>query len=1144
MSATEQKNITQPFIESCFTFGILPTILTGAFDDFELNTGNAPFEGIGSTPNLGRRLRGAQDPIAEARLILPVLRDAGPCTRVSPLLLRLATDSRLYSGNQAVCRFVESLLVHRWGIHVGETQAYKHARKHTADIASLLAPGSYASAERTRRNINRLRHKGEASYYRSSADIFDYLGKGVRSSKHNSAIRSWCSKAREATGLKTRYRTNALAISDFRKFDPRSIHAHPPAPGLSQKWFSVRQNGGFEIKVYSYGNTFIIRIVHRGTKYRPSSLFPQGQDYPKAYEGPKRNAYHQNETYILSKRDLDDAQFLLQACSQVRLYYNRRFHDCTSAEMRLKLKRLQEDFWQLYTHVMRHCGYNWKYRNKLGVYFDVLQWRYLAWRSGDIFYNHSVIMKQKIANKDLTTFPAQDMLLVQLKGIPMDVAVDMLGIYKASIYPEVDPFDVVCKQRELHYSRFQTDWQPGSPEHTRFEETRAYMWYIGARVIYNRKRTWPGKIREGVEHKDWHDRYKRFGIPPENWREAQDVDLTRAIPVADISNEQYLRQQDSACAPPLPTEYKDFEAMKKAPRQHKRKLLYAISEDHLPDLPECMEKLNLLGKELPVGYTGPLDPEFDFSTDIVTGSRCERHKDAPRPFYAASSPWGCILSYFDGITRDFLNHVPQSMLGKSTKQKFTDLQTTSRTHVEATRTFYMSDDKAKYSPRMDPQSQQLPAEFFAELFGIEGMKAFGPVMYHCELYYRVCGHLVHYNSNGTDREGMRGASNTWLEIVAQGLTTRLTRERKLIKGKSIFLSFIDDGLRKFSVEQRTPTQALENARKVIDDVIFGLKVLGRELSWDKTFISETLFVMLNEIIYDGSHFSSGLKSFCTAGDVEVKEVMSAADYEQVYFGKMRGSHGVGTPLDLCHYSYIFETLMSHYTMGVRLQNNHYCNNIDYRLFCITPIALGGGGIRGMLQMGCNEVANATKEGIGNLMRMGNDRKLLMLSVYHIIHQPMEQANPVDFMREPEQCHVAGPRIKTQRLAAEVRKNLPNAARNELSRKYVQLDQEGMRVLEAMGRTLMAIGEVSAEEIRLLYSTTPVAFVDELIQKLASSTTLAGLMEKSKISILRKLVRRDLYSAICYFRIRCKSEQLTSLIGDDPKLRALLPDLIG
>ena len=795
--------------------------------------------------------------------------------------------------------------------------------------------------------------------------------------------------------------------------------------------------------------------------------------------------------------------------------------------------------------VMRHCGSFWKCRNKLGVYFDVLTWRYMAWKSGDAFYNHSNIMRNKVETKGLSTMPDQSHILNRIKTLPMDAAVDLLGIYKASIYPEVDPFEVVSSQYKLHMNRHVTDWSPGSEERKRFEDTRAYMWYFGTRTVHQQIGVWPGVIRAGVKEKSWHKGYKSHGIPTAHWRDGCDVDLTGAVPVTDITAEQYIRQQDSACAPPLRREYADFLAMQKAPRRHRRKLLYAIQEPNPPDLQKTLEYLNGLGLQVPDEYVGELDYELPFSTDIVTGSRCERHKDTPRPFYAASPPWGCILSYLDGITRDFLNSVPQSMLGKSTKQKNTDLITTSRKEYAGARCFFMSDDKAKYSPHMDPQSQQLPAEFFAELFNIPAFRAYGPIMYHCRLFYRVCGHLVSYNSNGTDREGMRGASNTWLEVVAQGLSTRLSRERGLIRGKSVFLSFIDDGLRRFHVEHmnKSDAEVMQNAKLVIEDVIFGLRVLGRELSWDKTFISTKLFVMLNEIIYDGMHFSSGLKSFCTAGDIEMKEVMTASDYEQLYFGKMRGSHGVGVPLDLCHYVYIFETLRSHYGMGVNLQDNRWMSEFDYRLFCITPMALGGAGIRSMLQMGCNEVANATKEGLATLMRLAAARPLYGHVVQRLVTQPLEQVKPLDFMREPEQFHVIPPRIRTQRLAAEVRKSLPGIVGNERSRGYMRRDRVGCEFLEALGRIMMQLGDVSAEEVRLLYASTPVAFVDEFVQKLASSTTLSELIGRDAITRIRRLCRSDLILASRSFSSRCDSHKLIWLVKSSPELKLAFPEIL-
>jgi len=89
----------------------------------------------------------------------------------------------------------------------------------------------------------------------------------------------------------------------------------------------------------------------------------------------------------------------------------------------------------------------------------------------------------------------------------------------------------------------------------------------------------------------------------------------------------------------------------------------------------------------------------------------------------------------------------------------------------------VSDDKAAYSPHMDPESQALTAQFFAEVSGDGSFKSVTNTLLNNELYYRVHGRLVHYNSNGTDREGLRGAQNTWLEVVAHAYHTRDIREK-------------------------------------------------------------------------------------------------------------------------------------------------------------------------------------------------------------------------------------------------------------------------------------------------------------------------------------------------------------------------------
>lgn len=1125
MSSTEQKNITQPFIDACKTHGVLAVLCAGVLCDFPLETDGLPFQELGRTPNLLRRALDDSDPVRVVRNLIPALDGVRHFSRSSPLILKMASETQVVAGNQAVMLLYHHQLRAQGHMSLKESPAIRHAQRYTARLCGYLSSGAYGNPARAESNVKYVSRHGEEYRLKVAADVFAHLNASRAHHKHSRELRQWCSAARRDLQIGTSYYRTSRALEVYRGISEHKIRKLPEIPCLKLSGLRNSKHATITYKIRYYNGHYYIEVIQ---KYHQRGDFRLTQcDQATQTRRQRYQVRATSTTCILSSRDIDDLVYLLNAASATKLYLRRRVYDAREGYRDINVRSVYDDLWNQYCAVVKGCAMTWRLRNKLGVYFDVLQWRYLAYLSNDTFYNHSMIMAAKIESKGLTELPDQSAMLEKLKNLPVDMAIDLLGIYKASIYPEVDPYKVVIDQRNLHMSRHQTDWEPGSAEHERFQETKAYMWFLGIRVLHNRFKLWPGRIREGVEPQIWHTSYKTNGIPAASWRQAHDVDLTNAVPVQDITDEQYMRQQDSACAPPHPHEYTNFKAMTTAPRKHKRKILYTVQEHDPPDLFKVMSTLNEVGSHLPEGFVDKLDVELPFSTDIVTGSRCERHKDAPRPFYAASSPWGCILSYVDGITRDYLSHVPQSMLGKSTRQKYTDLQSASSTRLDQDYTFYMSDDKAKYSPRMDPASQQLPADFFAEVFGLPGIKTCGPLMYHNELYYRVNGHLVHYNSNGTDREGMRGSANTWLEIVAQGLSTRLCRDRNLVKDQSQFLSFIDDGLRKFAIQtrDRTPQQCDEAAREVIQDVIFGLRVLGRELSWDKTFISRDLYVMLNEINYKKVFMSSGLKSFCTIGDIEMREVMTAPDYEQLYFGKMRGAFGVGCPLDVCHYAYVFEVLMAHYKMGIDFQDKPRFCPLDYRLFCITPVALGGAGIRSAFQLSCNEVADATKEGIGHLLRLAVDLPDLNVCVQAILNQEMEKIDPLDFMREPEQFHVPNPRLKTQRLAAEVRKSVSSLASNRISNKYVELDELGRSVLRMQGELLMRLGDVSAEEIRLYYASSPVAFVDNFIQKLVSSSTVSELLGKDCVRRMRNTVRRDLIQAMEAFPTRCRSREV-------------------
>jgi hypothetical protein len=1182
MSSTESKNISQPFIDFCHTFGILGALQVPVLLDFPVTLDSTLFTTLQSVDNLYDHVISSDDPISTARLWFPDLDGAPIMGYHWPILDHVARRSRILLGNQAVLTAIDIFTNSNIRIQAKKCPHLEFATKNFLPIAKVGARASYINEDNyedsllnTTYNATELRLRNIASALTRISQVSRARGNLRRTTgfigryKSTSRIPAASSNPKKQVTNWNKYLTDhPYKLRDGYPISPyhassstrssQACHSYPNSPLTQQE---AAAQAILQSVIDGYGkpkpasqsdnsqgssNSSVPPIWRNSNGANHCTLNPThtcevGQSFLTVNRTSSLKCYAAREylfiefsndlvpgsdnskgrtTLALNQRDISDIDFLLNADANTRLYIRRctrrGIDDATESEFSSAASKLCD----LRSRVISKAAQNRQHRNDLGVYMDILMWQFLASLCPNELFDHAKTMKDKIAAQGLVAFPSQEPMLKILRDLPVDMAIDLLGIYKASPYPEVEGFSVISEQKSLHENRAQTDWEVGSPEHIRFHQTAAYMWYLGVTTLHVKNGYWPGKIREGALLKPWHEHYASSGLSIDDWESARDVDLTRALPASRPNAESYLRQADSSSAPAEQRFFKSQKAYRNAPREQKRKLLYTIQCLDPPNLTEVWEKMNEIGRTLPDGYVGKLSDYTTwtppFSMDISTGARTEHQKKTCRPFYQSSSPAGCLHSHADMYARNWLSYFPQSLLGKSYREKFQDLNKALKMDSDGGTVWYLSDDKKKYSPHMDPNSQQLSSDFFAELSGEPASKVLGPLMYHNDLYYRLHGHMVHYPSNGTDREGVRGSANTWLEICIQGVTTRLCRQEGKLLGRTSFSAFVDDALRAFVITGKTAADQLINLKYVVDDIEFGLKVMGRQMSWDKAFLSTDFCMVLNELCYQGFHYSSGLKSFCQFGELDLEPVMNFTSYESTFYGKARGAHQASAPLDICWNMYIVETLATWHKMGGYLQDNSKMDQLLFAFYSYTPICLGGLGIRSLFQLESTEIGTAYTEGMGIITQMSLISPFCFDIAIRIAKQEVQVVSDLDLLRNPTQVQVAPPRIQSQRVVSAVRTKFNEIVRNPDMRNLTRRAAASQAAYLEIIRRMRHEGYIDEGEVESLYKQSALAQVDNLIQKVSASQTAVQLLDRQTINKLRLAVRADVKNTMNKF----------------------------
>jgi hypothetical protein len=720
-----------------------------------------------------------------------------------------------------------------------------------------------------------------------------------------------------------------------------------------------------------------------------------------------------------------------------------------------------------------------------------------------------------------------------LDQLPIDARIDLFGMNKLSLYPQVCAYGTTLDQLEKHCQPLDCRFNSGSTLDLRrtFErkEMYIYMRYLYMRLFFQSYGYYPGKVKPGAEDKHWHIFYRVRGVPSDNWRESDDIDLRGSMQVPIPDFDTYLGLADSACAPSDPKSYASMQAYQDAPMYEKRKLLYLLKHPKLPDIKEAYDKMRAVGDAMAPGCVAHQPIDVGFSLDISTGMRFERQKPAARPFYQLSAPFGCLASTWELVVRHWLRHVPQSLMSMSLKDRGESALRINSALYDLLQRFLVSDDKEGYSPGMDPESQALTSEFFAEVTDDNSIKAITNTLLTNELYYRVHGRLVHYPSNGTDREGLRGAQNTWTEIVCHGYHTRCLRESGTYEGVTAFIGFIDDALRRYEKEVSVDELTVDRVRFIVSDLEEKLRVLGRKLSWDKAYVSETLSTILGEVFYAGLPMKNGSKSFVSFGEVDKKLVEDASSMEGNYASKCIGAKTAGANDAAAYYAYVHMTMKEHHKMGVRVDAR--MNEVEYVLWCLTPIALGGAGLRGPLELNGTETGSRIAAGIGNLCRIAAEEPKLTEPLNAVLNNDLELLSDMDFLRDPTQVHVTGPRIRTQRMNQHVRMHMSEYATSPHMKTILkEADACAPRLIQ-FAKHMRKFQKVDVQEVKAYYAGSAQHSIDALVTKICSSDTVKSLVAMDEVSKLRKSVKSDTVQCSVAYRYRMLGIDIPSWISD-------------
>jgi len=155
------------------------------------------------------------------------------------------------------------------------------------------------------------------------------------------------------------------------------------------------------------------------------------------------------------------------------------------------------------------------------------------------------------------------------------------------------------------------------------------------------------------------------------------------------------------------------------------------------------------------------------------------------------------------------------------------------------------------------------------------------------------------------------------------------------------------------------------------------------------------------------------------------------------------------------------------------------------------VALGGLGIRSLIQLATNESINPITASIGNLKAFCQYYPVNKTIINELLNTRMRQQSPEAFLRAPQSIRTQGQALNTQRFAIKMKEWIKTNARNPYITTVLAASESGST--DMIAQRLLEMPTISAIGVKTLSEIQPDEAVNKLVSKLQRSMTASNLL---------------------------------------------------
>jgi len=772
-------------------------------------------------------------------------------------------------------------------------------------------------------------------------------------------------------------------------------------------------------------------------------------------------------TYVLTRDDIDRIERLTLGLAWSG-YYLAEYSD-RDADLRARLKAAFSEVRDVIKDSLGRVTKDGA--NSLCRAYDVVLWQYCAELSSDISTGARDRQAEKVHREKLGSFVDVGKLLRIAQRFKMREGLEILQIYKAFPQPDFDYFGAAHRQQEL-YSR-DRPWGTAAetPNTGRYEDLWQYFEYTLIRAYHQKHGVCPGVIKEGVEHRRWHDSYPY--IPPEKIPVEQvgDIDYANTFRYAAHGTDILDLVHDKAICPTTIGDLKTASDVRAAPIEDKNYLMSVLTSPEPIVLPDLYDR-----------------PKFD---DVKAEDKPEAKKPNGRWFYEAHTDRRLVQSEYELSVAEYAKSTQGCMSGKSTRDKIAAMnyicELQHGADLSPMRPLLVSFDLDKFSPSLQMDVHRRGDAILARAFGMPHLANASDIYTRGNIHY-VKRNVHHtFPKPGRDFEGFGGRKNTVYHCAVMGYCVRRLRALGLVQTGGRFASLIDDGLLKVFLPRDGYEASVSQVLTVIEEVY---TMANLYISWDKTFVSEHFSVFLNEFNYKGTPITPGVRSFL--------KVTNRADSVCPSFGEdlgkldstCRGAIAAGAPAHVTYGAYCYHVMDLYRKWG----KGATTFSARLALAAFMPVALGGFGVNSVASLSGSIMGPSLVEGIGNVRAIAVRFKQLVPAINKMVNQPMRPMSDDEKLRAPTAVRRLGRCLKASRARQVLERKLVHMLDTPVIRAL--LGDVSVRQDDAAISALVDTCDVPIEAIEIIRDSTVGAAIANLAAKFLRARTAFKLVKPS------------------------------------------------